>query len=68
MKGEHYMETIVTLITQVGFPIAVSVILMWYIKSLIENHKVETKEFTEALNKNTLVLQSLCDKLDEVTK
>ena len=62
------METIVTLITQVGFPIAVSVILMWYIKSLIENHKVETKEFTEALNKNTLVLQSLCDKLDEVTK
>lgn len=68
MKGEHCMETIVTLITQVGFPIAVSVILMWYIKSLIENHKVETKEFTEALNKNTLVLQSLCDKLDEVTK
>ena len=62
------METIVTLITQVGFPIAVSVILMWYIKSLIDNHKVETKEFTEALNKNTLVLQSLCDKLDEVTK
>ena len=24
----------------------------------------ETKEFTEALNKNTLVLQRLCDKLE----
>lgn len=62
------MDAIITLVTQVGFPIAVSLILLWYTKSLIDSHKEETKEFTQALNNNTLVLQSLRDKLDEVTK
>lgn len=68
MKGEMLMDAIISLVSQVGFPIAVSLILLWYTKSLIDSHKEETKEFTEALNNNTLVLQSLRDKLDEVIK
>ena len=62
------MEQIVTLISNVGFPIAVSLVLMWQLKDVTTNHKEETKEFTEALNKNTLVLQSLSEKLDEVLR
>lgn len=62
------MDAIITLVSQVGFPIAVALILLGYTKSLIDSHKEETKEFTQALNNNTLVLQSLRDKLDEVTK
>lgn len=62
------MDAIVTLISNVGFPIGICIALMWYIKDLGEKHKVETSEFTEALNRNTLVLQSLADKLDEVLK
>lgn len=58
----------VTLITNVGFPIGVCLMLMWYIKELTQGHKEETQKFTEALNNNTLVLQSLKDKLDEVMK
>lgn len=58
----------VTLITNVGFPIAVCLMLMWYIKEQAKDHKEETQKFTEALNNNTLVLQSLKDKLDEVIK
>lgn len=58
------MADIVTIITNLGFPIAVCVMLMWYIRELTSKHQTETKEFTEALNKNTLVLQRLCDKLD----
>ena len=57
------MADIVTIITNLGFPIAVCVMLMWYIRELTNKHQSETKEFTEALNKNTLVLQRLCDKL-----
>ena len=57
------MADIVTIITNVGFPIAICVMLMWYIRELTSKHQTETKEFTEALNKNTLVLQRLCDKL-----
>lgn len=62
------METITTLITNVGFPIGMCIMLMVYIKQLGDNHKQETKEFTDALNRNTQVLQSLADKLDEVLR
>lgn len=58
------MADVVTVITNLGFPIAVCVMLMWYIRELINKHETETKEFTEALNNNTLALQKLCDKLD----
>lgn len=50
-------------ITTVGFPIVLSLILLWYIKVLNENHKEEAEKFTNALNSNTLVLQKLCDAL-----
>lgn len=51
-------------ITTVGFPIVMCLVLMWYVMKSNESHKEETKDFTDALNKNTLVLQKLCDKLD----
>lgn len=62
------METltgITTAISTVGFPIAICLILLWYIYKLSEMHKVETKEFTEALNKNTLALQKLSGIISE---
>ena len=58
------MSEIVTLVTNLGFPIAVCLMLMWYIKELTIKHETETTKFTEALNQNTLVLQKLCDKLE----
>ena len=57
------MDAIVTLITNLGFPIAVCIMMAMYIRELTNKHQSETKEFVEALNKNTLVLQKLCDKL-----
>ncbi len=51
-------------ITTVGFPIVMCLVLMWYVMKSNESHKEETKDFTDALNRNTLVLQKLCDKLD----
>ena len=59
------MNDIVSIINTAGFPIAMCLALMWYVKSLTETHKSETSEFVEALNKNTLVLQQLCDKLEK---
>lgn len=56
---------ITTVISTVGFPIAICLILLWYIYKLSEMHKTETKEFTEALNKNTLALQKLSDIISE---
>ena len=58
------VNVLTQIVTTVGFPIAMCFALLWYIKSLTEVHKKETEEFTEALNKNTLVLQKLCDKMN----
>ena len=56
---------ITAVISTVGFPIAICLILLWYVYKLSEMHKEETKEFTEALNKNTLALQKLSDMIGE---
>lgn len=59
---------IISLVSSLGFPIVVCGALMWYIVKITSEHKAETVAFTEALNKNTLVLTKICDRLnvDEV--
>lgn len=52
-------------ITSVGFPIVMCLMLMWYVKEISNKHKEESDKFAEALNNNTLVLQKLCDRLDD---
>lgn len=65
-------NSIVQLINSVGFPIAVCIALMWNTVKMQEQHSEQTEKFTEALNKNTLVLSRLCsdlekeDKVDEI--
>lgn len=55
---------VVQLITNVGFPIAICLVLLWYIYYLTNLHKKETDQFTQALNNNTKVLERICEKLD----
>lgn len=51
------METVVSLISSVGFPI-VCVIFLWrYVNSTL-------KEFTITMHENTTMLQKVYDKLD----
>ena len=57
------VQTITTIISTVGFPIAVCLVCFWYINKQNERHKEETDKLTEALNNNTLVMQKLVDKL-----
>ena len=58
------LSTITNLISTIGFPIAISLVLMWYIMKLNDNHSNEVKALTNALNNNTVILQRVCDKLD----
>ena len=57
-------ESVLQAITTVGFPIVMCLVLLWYINKMVDTHKEETKAFTDALNKNTTVLERVCDKLD----
>ena len=53
------METVVSLISSVGFPI-VCVIFLWrYVNSTL-------KEFTTTMHENTMMLQKVYDKLDNL--
>ena len=58
----------VELVQNVGFPIACGGCLAWYVKSLTETHKEEVKELTDKINKQTLTIQKLVDKIDELLR
>ena len=53
-----------SLISTLGFPIGMCLIMCYYINKINDAHKAESNKFAEALNNNTVVLQKLCDKLD----
>lgn len=57
-------NTVLQAITTVGFPIVMCLLLMWYIKDNNDKHDVEISTFTEAINKNTLMIERLCHHLD----
>ena len=59
------VNEVTTLITNVGFPIAVCLICFWYINKQATMHKDETDKLTAALNNNTVVMQQLVDKLNK---
>lgn len=58
------INEISTLISTLGFPIGMCLIMCYYINKINDSHKEETDKFAEALNNNTVVLQKLCDKID----
>lgn len=58
------IDSISTLISTLGFPIGMCLIMCYYINKINDVHKEESDKFAEALNNNTMVLQKLCDKLD----
>lgn len=58
------INDLATLISTLGFPIGMCLIMCYYINKINDAHKEETDKFSEALNNNTVVLQKLCDKLD----
>lgn len=57
------MENIVSVISSVGFPITMTLILLWYIYDSNNKHKEEIDKMSEALNNNTIAITKLLDRL-----
>lgn len=57
-------SNIITVVSQVGFPIAMCLVMAWYVKYTNDQHKEEIDKITEALNNNTLAVQKLCERMD----
>lgn len=56
--------SVISVVSQVGFPIAMCLVMAWYIKYTNDQHKDEISKITEALNNNTLAVQKLCERMD----
>lgn len=70
------MEVITQIIASVGFPIAMCLLMGYWVKTTHDDHRAdiqrlqdshteETRDMTNAISENTLVLQKLVDKIDE---
>ncbi len=70
------MDMWVQIVSSLGFPIMAAIACGWFIKYQMDQykqdlkdirmeHKEEIKDLQEVINQNTLVLQKLCDRLDE---
>lgn len=53
------LDVILQRISTTGFPIMVSLILMWYVNKQLDTHKEETNALKEVIAENTLALVSL---------
>ena len=62
------MTELLQAISTVGFPIVMCIALLLEIKEITRKHEEESKTFTDALNKNTLVIQKLCDFMSKGEK
>lgn len=60
---ETEMDNIVQIITQLGFPVAMCLLLFWYITKKDEAYREEMNKMSEAVNNNTIVMQKLIDRL-----
>lgn len=53
------MEEIVQIISNLGFPIACVVVMFWMQNKEREAHQAESKEWVNAINRNTVVMEKI---------
>lgn len=59
------MEEIVSIISNVGFPIACVCVMFWQMEKERESHKAESEKWVEAINNNTLVMEKVLEKVSD---
>lgn len=60
------MEQIASLIATTGFPIAMCLIVCYYVYIKDKSHKDEIDKLSDAVNKQTMNIQKLIDKLEQM--
>lgn len=62
------ISAVTQIITSVGFPICMTLILCYYIKYQTDVHKEETKELTNAINSLREMISEIKTKLEDEVK
>lgn len=66
----YYMDVngIISLISNVGFPVSVCIALFYYMEKQNERHQNETDKLNETVQSNTKVLTELCTLIKTLIK
>jgi len=59
-------NTIITLVGSLGFPVVACIGMAYFCNRIITDNRADYKEITQAINNNTLVIQKLADKLEDL--
>lgn len=59
-----FLNAIIEIINQVGFPIACVVAMFWQMEKERKSHADESAAWVEALNRNTNVMERILDRLN----
>ena len=58
------VQTVITAVGSLGFPIVACCFMAFYIKDINEKHKAESDKMTEAINNNNKLLEKIIDRLE----
>lgn len=58
-------NAISTLIGSVGFPIVMCLMLFWYMREQLNDHKEETNALKDAINELKIAITTLTERLDK---
>lgn len=59
------MEDIASVVSTLGFPVAMSVALFWYMTKQMETHKAETLELRDVIAQNNEILAGLKQLIED---
>lgn len=59
------IQNVTTLIGSLGFPIVMCLMLFWYMKEQLEDHKQETNALKDAISELKLAITTLTERLDK---
>lgn len=61
----EYADVIIQVISTVGFPVAMCILMFWFLTKEQDNHKAEMLELKEVIAKNNEVLASLKQLIED---
>lgn len=56
---------IINMVSTVGFPIAMCLMLSWYVKTTNDSYRNDIKSLQQSIDNNTAVMNKIIDKLEE---
>ena len=56
---------IINMVSTVGLPIAMCLMLSWYVKTTNDSYRNDIKSLQQSIDNNTAVMNKIIDKLEE---